>query len=73
MIMLTELKKDEIYMWLNPTTAHGLKFRVVKILEHSYLLRYLNYPYKIPKSDVVQISFEFMQSRILDVLRVVKV
>jgi len=69
--MLTELKKNEIYMWLYPQSAHGLKFRVVKILEHSYLLRYINYPYGIPKIDVVQISFLFVQSHILDILRVV--
>lgn len=67
--MITELKENEIYMWLFPSTAHGLKFKVFKILDHSYLLRYLNYPYKIPKIDSVEMSFIFVQNHVLDILR----
>lgn len=70
--MIKELKKNEVYMWLHPQNVYGYKFKVIKIMEHSYLLRYLNYPYKIPKVDVVEISFQFMQTKMLDILRIVK-
>ena len=67
----SQLKKNEIYIWLYPKIVSGRKFKVVQILDHSYLIRYLNYPYKIPKTDAVEISFEFIQSKMLDILRVV--
>lgn len=69
--MLTELRKNEVYMWINPKTASGLKFKVVRILWHSYLLRYLNYPHAVTKNnEVVEISSEFMNSHLMDVLKV---
>ena len=68
--MLTELKINQIYVWLFPESAAGLKFKVTKILKASYLLQYLNYPYQIPVIQTVEISSVYIQSHILNILHV---
>ena len=71
--MLTELQKNEVYMWVYPQSANGLKFKVVRLLPNSYLIRYLNYRhFQTAKNEVLEISREFVDNHILDILRVVK-
>jgi len=57
--MVKELQKNKLYQWTAPQYASGLVFRVIRITPRSFIIRYVNSPYR-DFVDTLELSNSFV-------------